>query len=287
MRIPPSLFDIPSRPLADAFNIRYSTKYYDAESDLYYYGYRYYAPSLHRWLTRDPIAEEGGLNLYGFCENRSTFEIDARGEMAYVLELSREPGEKKFVDITQREEIARYRLKLDVFLTSLQKDSLKFNMLVRKGCVFFNGKPFTGNYEEYRSLAQRERRSKVVMSYCGYKQSMAMIKEMIVACDRDYDAVALCAHGSLSWRSDKHHLANFAGEMVAGRDVRSALEKLTRQFGRTVTFVSCLQTHSEKNKNANTDESYALDYVIKGVEGKSYTLTPIRIVRKIDGKAVQ
>ena len=274
-------------PLADAFNIRYSTKYYDAESDLYYYGYRYYAPSLHRWLTRDPIAEEGGLNLYGFCENRSTFEIDARGEMAYVLELSREPGEKKFVDITQREEIARYRLKLDVFLTSLQKDSLKFNMLVRKGCVFFNGKPFTGNYEEYRSLAQRERRSKVVMSYCGYKQSMAMIKEMIVACDRDYDAVALCAHGSLSWRSDKHHLANFAGEMVAGRDVRSALEKLTRQFGRTVTFVSCLQTHSEKNKNANTDESYALDYVIKGVEGKSYTLTPIRIVRKIDGKAVQ
>ena len=108
-----------------------------------------------------------------------------------------------------------------------------------------------------------------------------------MACDRDYDAVALCAHGSLSWRSDKHHLANFAGEMVAGRDVRSALEKLTRQFGRTVTFVSCLQTHSEKNKNANTDESYALDYVIKGVEGKSYTLTPIRIVRKIDGKAVQ
>ena len=44
MRIPPSLFDIPSRLLADAFNIRYSTKYYDAESDLYYYGYRYYAP---------------------------------------------------------------------------------------------------------------------------------------------------------------------------------------------------------------------------------------------------
>ena len=84
MRIPPSLFDIPSRPLADAFNIRYSTKYYDAESDLYYYGYRYYAPSLHRWLTRDPIAEKGGLNLYGFCANCGVLKFDAEGKNIYL-----------------------------------------------------------------------------------------------------------------------------------------------------------------------------------------------------------
>ena len=87
MRIPPSLFDIPSRPLADAFNIRYSTKYYDAESDLYYYGYRYYAPGLHRWLTRDPIAEEGGVNLYGFCENASVFKYDSDGLLSYVIDV--------------------------------------------------------------------------------------------------------------------------------------------------------------------------------------------------------
>ena len=42
---------------------RFSTKYYDAETDLYYYGYRYYSPSLGRWISRDPIEEEGGLNL--------------------------------------------------------------------------------------------------------------------------------------------------------------------------------------------------------------------------------
>ena len=74
-----------SGPLADAFNIRYSTKYYDAESDLYYYGYRYYAPSLHRWLTRDPIAEEGGLNLYGMCENRMGYAIDCIGLQLWVI----------------------------------------------------------------------------------------------------------------------------------------------------------------------------------------------------------
>ena len=44
----------------------------------YYYGYRFYSPSLMRWLNRDPIEEEGGLNLYGFCGNNAirNFDID-------------------------------------------------------------------------------------------------------------------------------------------------------------------------------------------------------------------
>ena len=55
--------------MADMFSIRYSTKYYDAETGMYYYGKRFYMTSLCRWLTRDPIEEEGGVNLYGFCGN--------------------------------------------------------------------------------------------------------------------------------------------------------------------------------------------------------------------------
>ena len=34
------------------------------------YGYRFYTPPLMRWLTRDPIEERGGVNLYGFCGNK-------------------------------------------------------------------------------------------------------------------------------------------------------------------------------------------------------------------------
>jgi RHS repeat-associated protein len=48
---------------------RFSTKYNDDGSGLYYYGYRFYSPGLGRWINRDPIAESGGLNLYGMTGN--------------------------------------------------------------------------------------------------------------------------------------------------------------------------------------------------------------------------
>ena len=51
---------------------RFSTKFQDGESGLYYYGYRYYDPVTGRWPSRDPIEEEGGVNLYGFIRNRFT-----------------------------------------------------------------------------------------------------------------------------------------------------------------------------------------------------------------------
>jgi len=41
-------------PLAAENPIRFSTKYTDPETGLVYYGYRYYSPSLGRWLSRDP-----------------------------------------------------------------------------------------------------------------------------------------------------------------------------------------------------------------------------------------
>lgn len=39
------------------------------EVNLYYYGYRYYALELGRWVNRDPLGEYGGENLYLFVFN--------------------------------------------------------------------------------------------------------------------------------------------------------------------------------------------------------------------------
>ena len=43
------------------------------------YGYRFYDPVMGRWPSRDPIEEEGGVNLYGFVVNDGVDSIDALG----------------------------------------------------------------------------------------------------------------------------------------------------------------------------------------------------------------
>lgn len=59
--------------------IRFSTKYEDEATELVYYGLRFYNPDSGRWLNRDRIMEEGGLNLNGFVENCPSSVIDPFG----------------------------------------------------------------------------------------------------------------------------------------------------------------------------------------------------------------
>src|SRR5690625_2532982 len=63
----------------------FSTKYTDFETDLLYYGYRYYSPSMGRFLNRDPIEEEGGLNLYAFVGNDPMNRWDYLGLEAFTF----------------------------------------------------------------------------------------------------------------------------------------------------------------------------------------------------------
>ncbi|WP_339543736.1 RHS repeat domain-containing protein [Pseudomonas sp. RA_35y_Pfl2_P32] len=58
--------------------VRYSGKERDA-TGLYYYGYRYYAPWLQRWINPDPAEEVNGLNVYSFCGNNPVSRLDPSG----------------------------------------------------------------------------------------------------------------------------------------------------------------------------------------------------------------
>ena len=46
-----------------------STKYTDQETELLYYGLRFYNPGMGRWLSREPMGERASLNLLSFCYN--------------------------------------------------------------------------------------------------------------------------------------------------------------------------------------------------------------------------
>ena len=70
-----------SGPYAASNPFRYSTKYTDIESGLVYYGHRFYSPSLGRFINKDPIEEQGGLNLYAFCGNNGVNRWDYLGNI--------------------------------------------------------------------------------------------------------------------------------------------------------------------------------------------------------------
>jgi RHS repeat-associated protein len=50
--------------------VRPSKKYADQETGFVYFGYRYYSPQDGRWISRDPIAPNDGINLYAYVVNR-------------------------------------------------------------------------------------------------------------------------------------------------------------------------------------------------------------------------
>ncbi|MGO8931773.1 MAG: RHS repeat-associated core domain-containing protein [Limisphaerales bacterium] len=66
-------------PMAKANPFRFSTKYQDDETDLLYYGFRYYNASTGRWLSRDPIEEGGGFGLYVLVANQPVNRSDRYG----------------------------------------------------------------------------------------------------------------------------------------------------------------------------------------------------------------
>jgi insecticidal toxin complex protein TccC len=66
--------------------IRYSGKERDA-TGLYYYGYRYYAPWLQRWLTPDPAGSLDGLNRYQMVGSNPSSFYDWQGTIKIPVDI--------------------------------------------------------------------------------------------------------------------------------------------------------------------------------------------------------
>ncbi len=67
-------------PMADASAMQFSSMPVHRQSGLSMYPFRASDPSLQRWLSRDPIGESGGINLYGFVGNYPANYVDPYGE---------------------------------------------------------------------------------------------------------------------------------------------------------------------------------------------------------------
>ena len=57
----------------------------DKETGLVLCGHRFYDPGTGRWLTRDPIRYNGGVNLYGYCQNDPINRVDPVGWWTFTI----------------------------------------------------------------------------------------------------------------------------------------------------------------------------------------------------------
>ncbi len=62
----------------------FSTKYYDSETKMYYYGFRYYFSALGRWINRDPLEEDDFSNLYCYVGNNPVCASDFLGNKTLI-----------------------------------------------------------------------------------------------------------------------------------------------------------------------------------------------------------
>jgi RHS repeat-associated protein len=59
---------------------RFSSEYHNDITDLVEYIYRKYDPVIGRWINRDPLEEQGGVNLYMICANSVISAYDMYGQ---------------------------------------------------------------------------------------------------------------------------------------------------------------------------------------------------------------
>jgi len=84
-------------PMAKLNPFMFSTKFYDWEAGLYYYGCRYYNPSTGRWLSRDPAGEQmQAMSLYHISANDFVNKYDYMGLLTGTLD--EDDSAKRFPD---------------------------------------------------------------------------------------------------------------------------------------------------------------------------------------------
>jgi RHS repeat-associated protein len=85
---------------------RFAGAYFDPETTTYYFGYRHYDPRTKQWLSRDPIGEAGGLNLFAYANN----EPFNQGPDYLGLRLRKHSAGRNFVNNVESLEILSRQL---------------------------------------------------------------------------------------------------------------------------------------------------------------------------------
>ena len=122
---------------------RFSSEVFDSETGLIYYNFRYYNPSLGRWINRDPIEEQGGWNLYRFIDNTPTYFYDDLGKKPKAPSINKDgtvtPGDADWYNSYDSPTIAARRRSKYINPRS-KKENIEYCGQVCKKCDKQTGK---------------------------------------------------------------------------------------------------------------------------------------------------
>ena len=113
-------------------------------SGLYYYGARYYAPWLQRWISPDPAGDVDGLNLYGFVGNNPLRYFDNGG-------TTKTPSEHKAIiaeELAFLDPIADTIRSVGKTLGDLTSPA-SFRVKILKNFIYLSGRAAVGFFSGY------------------------------------------------------------------------------------------------------------------------------------------
>ena len=261
---------VQSGAMADTFPFRFSTKYYDAEAKLYYYGERFYSPEMGRWLNRDPIEEAGGDNLYAFCGNNGVNKVDALGLMALVIHVQGfEPYVKTGFEPNPQESFENTFKAVDSAIAKIQQvPGDLFAKCWGEGKIKFDGKgapELQLTQMRFSRRISREKRSRSILAHnVSEDELINKVKEFAGLATEDYDSLTITLHGDWNPDSDKPTgTSPFGDSVVNTAQFRQKIEttiKAVPQFKGKFKFVSCYQSWKEGMTQEDTMEAVGVDH---------------------------
>ena len=238
-----------SGPLADFFRHRFSTKYYDPETGLYYYGLRFYNPISMCWINRDPLEEDGSVNLTSFLENDALVSIDPLGDLL-VLVLGGKENENRGIGGTHNQVKSEMQSALRTCRRIIKKldtyPESTYNGLRDKGCVFFDSKQFYGSLSEFRKKVLREL-SSIVREEGNFTKSLESLTRESALADQSHDFVIYAAHGEPAF-SGKGTVIYYSDGLQDQKEVERQIAGHMKNPAGTRLFVSCYRTWDGKGE---------------------------------------
>jgi RHS repeat-associated protein len=123
--------------------------YTDAETGLVLCTHRYYDPQAGRFLTRDPIGYEGGIDLYGYTANDPVNEEDPDGLQGYKVA---DHNGSYLMDVPNGQDIDRNIREAMTWLKAHPGASLKAKYKYVADRVHGGANPTVGDYKDYKDV---------------------------------------------------------------------------------------------------------------------------------------